>query len=170
MGKQGIVQVCVVVNDLQKAMEKYWETLHIGPWKVYTLSPEILDELTYYGEVVKEPYKFFMAVAMVGNVQFELIQPVEGPLIYTKFLEEKGETYHHVKILVDDKDIEKTLKMYKDKGIDVIQSGRFDNDAFYYLDTEPILGITVEIGICGKVRPPERWYPESFNKDKSSTM
>jgi catechol 2,3-dioxygenase-like lactoylglutathione lyase family enzyme len=159
MSKRKIVQVCAVVKDLQKSMEKYWKTLGIGPWDIYTFSPETLKELTFHGKVVKEPFKFLLAVAMVGDIQFELVQPVEGPIIYADFLKRKGEGYHHIKEKVDGDKIEETLRRYKQKGIEVIQSGKFDGDVFYYLDTEPILGIVYELGNCGKVRPPERQYP-----------
>jgi len=159
MSERKIVQICMVVRDLQKSMEHYWKILGIGPWDVHTFSPETVREFTLYGQPVKQPFKFGLAVAMVGEIQFELIQPVEGPTIYESFLQEKGEGLHHIKEKVEDDKIERTLEEFKEKGIDIIQSGKFDGDVFYYLDTEPTLGILYEIGNCGKVREPERRYP-----------
>ena len=49
--------------------------------------------------------------------------------------------------------------MYKRQGIKVIQGGKYDEDEFYYLDTEPELGILYEIGNNGRIREPERTYP-----------
>ena len=48
------------------------------------------------------------------------------------------------------------LQEYRKRGIDVIQSGKFDEDEHYYLDTESIFGFVYEIGNNGKIRPPER--------------
>ena len=159
MGERKIVQICAIVKDIQKSMEKYWETLGFGPWNVHTFSPETIRDFTVHGRLVRDSFKFIIATTWIGEIQFELIQPVKGPTIYESFLKEKGEGLHHIKEKVDDDDIEETLKKFKEKEIEVIQSGKFDGDLFYYLDTEPTLGILYEIGNCGKVRLPERRYP-----------
>ena len=36
----------------------------------------------------------------------------------------------------------------------MIQSGKYDEDEFYYLDTEKTLGVVVELGNNGKIRAP----------------
>jgi len=153
------MQICAVVRDIQKSMEGYWKILGIGPWNVYTFSPETIREFTLHGQPVKHSFEFIVATAWVGEIQFELVQPVKGPTIYESFLKEKGEGFPHIKEKVDDDEIEETLKKFKEKGINVIQSGKFDEDVFYYLNTEPTLGILYEIGNCGKVRTPEKRYP-----------
>ncbi|MBE0479329.1 VOC family protein [Candidatus Aerophobetes bacterium] len=162
--KRKIVQICVVVRDIQKSMEKYWKILGIGPWDVHTFSPETVREFTLHGQPMTKPFKFMLAVAMLGDMQFELIQPVEGLSLYENFLKEKGEGFHHIKEKVDDNDIEETLEKFKQRGVDVIVSGKFGEDVFYYLNTEPTLGIIYEIGNCGKTRAPERRYPPDMPK------
>ena len=66
---------------------------------------------------------------------------------------DEGVTY------VNNNGMEKALEEFKKKGIEVIQSGKFDEDEFYYLDTEASLGTIYEIGNNGKIREPERRYP-----------
>ena len=97
-----VLQVCVVVRDLQKAMERYWNVLGIGPWRIHTYHPPRLTDTTLRGK--SQPYPMRLALAEVGLVQWELIQPLEGPSIYKEFLEEKGEGLHHVAFAVDDYD------------------------------------------------------------------
>jgi len=41
----------------------------------------------------------------------------------------------------------------------VTQSGKFDEDWHYYLDTEKDFGYVIELGNAGKIRPAERRYP-----------
>jgi len=154
-----IVQIGILVRDLQKSMERYWETLGIGPWDVYTFSSDTVREFTLYGQSVEAPFKFMIALAKFGGVQFELLQPVEGKTVYDSFLEERGEGLHHIKEKVADGEIEQTLEKYKQKGINVIQSGKCGPDAFYYLNTESRLGIIYEIGNDGEIGPPDRRYP-----------
>jgi len=53
-----------------------------------------------------------------------------------------------VKEWVDD--CQKELEQYRSRGIGVLQSGRFDEDEHYYLDTESIFGFVYEIGNNGR--------------------
>jgi hypothetical protein len=96
----------------------------------------------------------------VGNVQIELIQPLQGPNIYYEHLKKKGEGLHHIKEYVND--CREVVDDFKNKGIPVIQSGKFGLGEFYYFDTEPVLGVSFEIGSSGgrKHRGPDKRYPE----------
>ena len=38
--KGEIKQICILVEDVHKAMENYWELLGIGPWDVRHFTPE----------------------------------------------------------------------------------------------------------------------------------
>jgi len=158
MSKREIVQICIVVIDLDKSMEKYWKILCIGPWDVYTFNQETVRDFAVEGVLVDD-FEYKLAVAMLGEIQFELIQPVRNVPIYENFLREKGEIVHHIKEKVEDDEIEETVEKFKKKGVGVTVSGKFGEDVFLYLDTEPTLGIIYEIGNCGKIPAPERRYP-----------
>ena len=82
---KNVLQVGVVVRDLQKAMERYWNIFGIGPWDIYTFGPPAVTNTTIRGK----PAEFTMRLALtqVGNVQWELIQPLTGPSIYQEFLD-----------------------------------------------------------------------------------
>ena len=56
-------------------------------------------------------------MAWLGDIQIELIQPIQGPGIYWEFLNNKGEGIHHIKEYVKDEDMEKVLNEYKQKMI-----------------------------------------------------
>ncbi len=113
---------------------------------------------TYRGK--PSDWSSIIAFTWVGDRQLELIQPLNGPNIYSDFLDKHGEGLHHLKEWVDD--CERVIGEYRKKGISVIQSGEFDGSNFYYLDTEPYLGITLEIVKSGGVkhRAPDKRYPD----------
>ncbi|MCX6089947.1 MAG: VOC family protein [Candidatus Atribacteria bacterium] len=159
MRERKIAQVCMIVKDAQKSMEQYWNIWGIGPWEIHNFTPESIRDFIVRGKRVEEDFENIIAVTWVGDIQVELVQPVKGPSIYWEFLNKKGEGIHHIKEYVKDEDMETVLNEYKQKGIGVIQSGKFDGDVFYYLDTESTLGYLLELGNCGKVRKPVRWYP-----------
>ncbi len=161
--KRKIYQICVVTRDLENTMKKWVEYLGIGPWKIVEFTEKTVKNFQVGGQTVTEPFKFVLAFAQVGDIEFEIAQPVYGPSIYEEFLKTHGEGLHHFKEKISDGDMENMLASYKKKGIGVMQSGRFIASTHYYLKTEPVLDIIVELGNCPVQNvPPElvRIYPE----------
>ncbi|MCJ7634068.1 VOC family protein [Candidatus Bathyarchaeota archaeon] len=136
-----ITQIGLVVKDLMKSLENYWKTLGIGPWRIYTFAPPALREPMIRGKPV--PYSMRLAVTEIGQIQYELIEPLEGPSVYKEFLASKGEGLHHIQSRLDD--VTSELTEFKRIGINVLMSGKFRGGEFYYMDTEPILGTIYEI-------------------------
>jgi methylmalonyl-CoA/ethylmalonyl-CoA epimerase len=157
MSERKIIQVGIVVRDLDRAVEQYCTVYGAGPWSIYTYGPPEMRNGTYRGN--PSDWSACIAFTWLGDRQLEIIQPLKGPNIYYEFLEKKGEGLHHIKEWVEDPD--KTVKEYAQKGVQMIQSGEFDGSYFYYFDTEPFLGITLEITKTGgtKHRKPDRVYP-----------
>ena len=150
-----VIQVGLVVKDLRESMERYWKLLGIGPWNIYTYAPPMLREATVRGKRVD--YSMRLAHAMAGSVQIELIQPLEGPSIYAEHLAQKGEGLHHIQSRIEN--IEEVLAAFEKLTIGVLMSGKFGEGEFYYLDTEPVIGVIYEI-FRRKSRPaPEAVYP-----------
>ncbi len=136
-----ISQIGMVVKDLMKSLENYWKTLGMGPWRIYTFEPPAFTEPMIRGKLV--PYSMRLAVTEIGQMQYELIEPLEGPSIYKEFLASKGEGLHHFQTRLED--VTRELAEFKRLGIDVLMSGKFRGGEFYYMDTEPILGTVYEI-------------------------
>lgn len=157
-------QICIIVKDVQKSMEHYWNILGIGPWDIRHFTPEKVRDFHVGGRQVTEDFEFICAVCWEGDIEFELIQPIKGPNIYWKFLEEKGEGLHHIKEIVADEDIPAVLQEFREQGMEVTQTGWIDHDVHYYLDSEKQLGFVYEIGNGGKIGPPDRRYPEKVEK------
>jgi Glyoxalase/Bleomycin resistance protein/Dioxygenase superfamily len=151
-----ISQVAVVVRDMKKTIENYWKILGLGPWSIYTFAPPALKEMRVRGKSVT--YSMKLAETTVGGVIIEVLEPLEGPSIYKEFLEQKGGGPHHI-ACYKVPDVKEALENFKKMGIAVLQSGKFDEVEFYYLDTENTLGTVTEIVTDGKIRPPDAYYP-----------
>jgi methylmalonyl-CoA/ethylmalonyl-CoA epimerase len=142
VGIKQVGHVCVVVKDLQKAMKRYWDIFGIGPWQVIIFQPPFLSNTTVRGK--SEAYTMKVAIAQVGNLQWELIQPLTGPSVYKEFLEQKGEGVHHVAFEVEDYD--HAVAALKKHGIGIITSGIAKGLGSYaYMDTGKDLGTIAEI-------------------------
>ncbi len=138
-----ITQVAVVVKDLRKTMESYHKILGWGPWSVYEHKPPNLHHTTLHGKQVS--YSMLGAEVHCDPIDFEILEPLDGPSIYKEFLEERGEGLHHVSVVSPREDVHAALNDFKKQGIEVAMSGRLgDNIEFYYMDTDPMLKMVAE--------------------------
>ena len=154
-----IYQIAWVTRDLEKSMKAWVENLKIGPWTVLTFTDQSLKYLKVDGKTVTEPFKFLIGISWIGDMQLELIEPVHGPTIYEAFIQKHGEGLHHIKERIADDAIEGVVQEYRDKGIGVTQTGQFETDFHYYLDTEPKLDFIYELGNC----PILQLTPDKFS-------
>ena len=161
-----VVQVGVVVKDLQKAMEQYWEILGIGPFRVLNFEPPNLSNTMFRGKPT--PYSMKLGIARVGSVDLELIQPITGPSTYHEFMEKRGEGIHHVAV-IPALDYDSTVDLLGKRGIGILMSGVWGGAGGYaYLDTEKDLKAILEIykprPANVKAPPPSSWYPSADAK------
>jgi len=138
---EGISRVAIVVNDLQKTVEDYWNILGIGPWAIYEWGEPFVYDRKYHGKPSWGRDR--IALAEVGGVMLELWQPVGGDSIYRDFLEEYGEGLHHISFLASD--VDEAAGMLAKDGFTSLQSGRFgpreSENSYNYFDIKPLRAI-----------------------------
>lgn len=149
------MQVAYVVRDLDVSMKRHWEVFGIGPWDIYLFEAPKVQHYIYRGKPAT--HQALIAITWHEGVQLELIQPVSGRSIYDEHLEARGEGLHHVKLYYEN--CAKAVAEFECRGYPVTQSGKFDDDWHYYLDTEKDFGYVIELGNAGKIRSAERRYP-----------
>lgn len=133
-----VKHVCMVVRNLEKAMEQLRSLWNIGPFRfIDSDHPEGI----VHGK--RTHYKGKLAFAQAGPIEIELIEPTEGESIWWEFLRTKGEGVHHLGVFVPD--LDKELASYKEKGIRVLQSGETKDIKLAYMDTEAVAGVVVEL-------------------------
>jgi catechol 2,3-dioxygenase-like lactoylglutathione lyase family enzyme len=158
--KNGVAQVGLIVEDLDRAVECYWTRYGIGPWHIYTYAKPLVSHMTYHGRPVD--YAMRVALSWIGPLRIELIQPLGGDTVYADFVREHGYGVHHFGLLVEDMDA--ALEQAQAAGLNMTMDGAGfgrDGDGHYaYLDSEGEIGVTLELIERPKGRvPPERIYP-----------
>jgi 4-hydroxyphenylpyruvate dioxygenase-like putative hemolysin len=103
-----------------------------------------------------------LALAQMGPLQIELIQPLEGDSVYADFVRKHGYGLHHIAVQVED--MEAAINQAEVAGLTVAQYGegygRDGDGSFAYLDTEEVIGTTVELLQRPECkREPDRIYP-----------
>jgi catechol 2,3-dioxygenase-like lactoylglutathione lyase family enzyme len=153
----GITQVGIVVRDAAATARRYWEDLGVGPWRFYTIDPRNTPGMTLRGRPVEHAFR--AALARVGAIELELIQPLDGDSLYAEFLELHGEGVQHLAFGTED--LARTLEVLGDRGYREVQGGRtFGTGRYVYLDTDERLGTLTELGErAGELPPPDEIYP-----------
>lgn len=159
--ENGIAQVCLIVKNLEEAVENYWKLFGIGPWHFYTYEKPLVKDMTYHGKPAD--YKMRVALSYMGPLRIELIEMLEGDTVYKEFVEKHGYGVHHFGVLVED--MKEAIAQAEANGLEMTQDGAgfgLDNDGHYaYLDTEDKIGVTIELIERPKRRvTPEKVYPE----------
>jgi methylmalonyl-CoA/ethylmalonyl-CoA epimerase len=151
------LQISVVVRDLETAMRTYVHEYGIGPWGVYEFNPDTVRNLRENGRPVERSWR--LALAQIGKVQWELVQPLDADSIYARFLAEKGEGVHHVGVAAPSFD--ETVAAQGERGNGVLLGGEYNGVQFAYLATERDLGLVTEIfsGPPGEDQTPDATYP-----------
>jgi methylmalonyl-CoA/ethylmalonyl-CoA epimerase len=150
------IQIAIVVRDLEASMRTYVHEYGIGPWDVYSFGPENVTDMREDGRPVERSWR--LAISQVGQVQWELIEPLDEESVYARFLAEKGEGLHHVGVAVPDYD--ETVAAQAERGNGVLLGGEYKGIRFAYLDTVGDLGLVTEIfsGAPGADQQPDATY------------
>ena len=136
-----VIQIAFVVRDLDEAIKIYSNIYGIGPWKISEISSKTVDDLYKYDDVTDFAYK--VAMCDIGDLEWELVQPLDDKSIYSDFLKEKGPGLHHIAFGV--KDYDHAVADLKTKGQKVLSSGDWKGIRFAHFATEDDLDFVIEL-------------------------
>lgn len=139
-----LVQIGVVVPDLDKTTRLLTSLFGIGPFAFVEWPNRPGSKYQYRG--VEEHIKISQAFVQLGDVEVELIQPLEGERnAYKQFLDQDGGGIHHV--LFEVPDIEVVLQQVAKSGVTVLQSGTGirPGTRWALLDTREQVGFYIEL-------------------------
>jgi Glyoxalase/Bleomycin resistance protein/Dioxygenase superfamily len=152
------MQLGIVVRDLEATVRRYEDDYGISPWRFDRIDLGAANDRREYGRPVERSNR--IAIAMVGRVMWELIEPLDEDGIYVRFLAEKGEVVHHVAVAAT-LDFDETFARAERKD-GMMLSCKHSGIDIAYLDTLRDLGVTIEIfsgnGGChapAKLLPPK---------------
>jgi hypothetical protein len=159
--------VCIVTNDLDRAVRTWSDRYGVGPWNIWTFDGSNMSAV-----INGEPTEFGMRAALCQlspTFRLEIIQPLDDRSPYADSLRARGgaDHVHHLRLEVED--YEKTHRGLTDLGLDAFFEGDFSAgpdvpEPFHasYFTTEEDLGFIVEIGRVPAghtMRAPDAVYP-----------
>ena len=140
------IQVGVLVRALDACLEKLDRLLGIGPFRIVDYPPageEMFRE--YQGKQGNFKAKF--CFYHLGNIELELIQPLEGESVWEDFIVKHGPGIHHLKFMVPEFE---GIKAYmSEQGYEISQQGDAvginKGRVWAYYNTYEDIGFDVEI-------------------------
>lgn len=163
-----IQQINVTTPDVQDTIAFIADLMEIGPWELGVQNKTTVHDHGFRNNGVFDPevdFEFIVAILPCGNVEWEAIQPVKGPLAYYDFLKRHGIGYHHILIEVPQAKWESTFTDYASKGIELACKGSVGPVDWCYMDTEKELKFYTEMRTdAAMTKLPDgyfmRFYPE----------
>jgi catechol 2,3-dioxygenase-like lactoylglutathione lyase family enzyme len=145
LGDRAICQVCVIVDNVEKYAQQYAKIFGVEvPEEYHYTAGHDETVATYYGQPTEARAK--ITAFSMGDIEFELLEPIGGPSVWKDFLDEHGPGVHHVAFRV--KGTDHVAESFAVHGFEVSQQGLFTGlprGMYTYLTTEDALGTTVEL-------------------------
>ena len=143
---RNLTQICLCTNrKIEEVLQEWVDKLKVGPWGIVEMSNETVKDFGWGDQPITEPFKYYCAVAMFGQVQIEIVQKVYGPFMGDRFLKEKGEGLQHFKETFSAEEFPEAVRRYEQ----VFRKtffGTFGDNRFCNFDSEDSVGFTFEVG------------------------
>ena len=140
-GNGKITQIGLVVNDIEKASEKWTAILGFSEKPEIVITDEYDKAHTQFeGKPTEAQAK--LAFFHLENITLELIEPIGKNSTWYQQLKKHGEGFHHIAFNVDG--MEKNISFLKANGGKLQQTGDFTGGSYSYVDM-PEVGLVIEL-------------------------
>ena len=142
-----ITQISLAVSRLDATMARYHQTFGWAPWQVFDHVLPIHHNTELRGRPVH--YSLRGAEVYVGDMNFELLEPLEGPNLWSEFIDRRGEGIASIATMFHERaDGDAVKAAFRDRlGIPISMKAEIgDHIEYYYLDTEEQFGCLIESG------------------------
>jgi methylmalonyl-CoA/ethylmalonyl-CoA epimerase len=140
--KKGFIQICIVVEDIEKAAGEWASVLNIPVPQINCSHIEGGSDYNYRGEETSCDLK--VASFSMGNFVIELHQPIGGKSTFSEFLEKHGNGVHHIGFEVGDKR-DLIISELEDLGYAMRTVGYYPGSSWTIVDSEDKLGVNLNI-------------------------
>ncbi len=134
-----INQVNITTPNAQGTIEKLVKYLEIGPFEMGRQCNATAHSYGFLqnGEVKPAEFEFHLVMNVTGNIEWEIIMPVKGPLCYFDFLKRRPiGGFHHLLQEIEVEKWQETIKHYEDQGAHTNCKGSIGPIDWIYMDTE----------------------------------
>ena len=137
-------QLGIVVKDFYGTMDLLYQRFGLGPWQCIRFDNTSLSNVVHLGKAIE--YTLDVSHAMLGDVEFELLSPLDNHSTFGKYLEEHGNGMHHVSLALDSP-YDDVLECFKKHGRGPAQTAIVAGFEFCaFCDHTQSIGLYLEMG------------------------
>jgi methylmalonyl-CoA/ethylmalonyl-CoA epimerase len=160
--RYAISQVTLVARDLDANVAAYHQGFGWGPWHIFENDrSQLISEATFRGKPVEFPMRW--AQAQVGDMNFEIIEPLGGSSPWQEYLDRYGEGLIGISVPMDSaSDAEKVRDQFAAEGVGILATAKLDGGVeWFWLDSQDAYKTLIASGHGSAFRDvtPTRTYP-----------
>ena len=141
LGTTTVTQVGIIVRDIETKARAWADVLGLPMPEIITTGTVDLAHTEYQGE--STPARAKLAFFHLGQVDLELIEPIDGPSTWKDQLDQHGESLHHIAFVI--KGMKEKVAYLDSKGIPLIQRGDYSGGRYAYVAGTVQLGAVLEL-------------------------
>ena len=141
LGTITITQVAVMVADIETKVKAWADVLGLPIPEIIITDTVDVAQTEYKGE--STPARAKLAFFHLGQVDLELIEPIDGPSTWKDQLDQHGESLHHIAFVVNG--MKEKIAYLDAKGLPLIQRGEYTGGRYAYVDGTAKLGAVLEL-------------------------
>ena len=141
LGTNIVTQVAIIVRDIETKARAWSEILGLPMPEIIITDSVDKTQAEYKGKPTTALAK--LAFFPLGQLDLELIEPVNGPSTWKDQLDQHGDSLHHIAFNI--KGMKDKIAYLDLKGVPLVQRGEYTGGRYAYLDGVAQLGTILEL-------------------------
>jgi hypothetical protein len=141
LGTTTVMQVGVIVADIETKAKAWADVLGLPVPEIMITDTVDVAQTEYKGQPT--PARAKLAFFHLGQVDLELIEPIDGPSTWKDQLDQHGESLHHIAFVVNG--MKEKVAYLGAKGLPLVQRGEYTGGRYAYVDGTARLGAVLEL-------------------------
>lgn len=141
LGTTTVMQVGIIVDDIETKARAWADILGLPLPHIMETDRADVTQIEYQGATT--PARAKLAFFHMGQVDIELIEPIDEPSTWRDQLNQHGTSLHHIAFKVQG--MQDKLAYLRSKGIPLVQRGEYTGGRYAYVDSSAQLGTILEL-------------------------
>ena len=141
LGTTIVTQIGVIVADIETKAKAWADLLGLPVPEIIISDGYDAAQTEYKGAATQARAK--LAFFNLGQVDLELIEPIDGPSTWKDQLDQHGDSLHHIAFVIDG--MQEKIAYLNTKDVPLIQRGEYTGGRYAYLDGTGRLGAVLEL-------------------------
>ena len=141
LGTTRITQVGIIVANIESKIKAWADVLGLPIPEIIITDKVELAMTEYKGK--STPARAKLAFFHLGQVDLELIEPIDGPSTWKDQLNQHGESLHHIAFVING--MKEKVAYLDAKGLPLVQRGEYTGGRYAYIDGINKLGTVLEL-------------------------